>query len=54
MDCTLGSTDDPQNPDKTFLFGPEYMARRVYQLSPPEVLLSHEVAEMVDCTNLLI
>uniref|UniRef100_A0A0D3HLZ3 Uncharacterized protein n=1 Tax=Oryza barthii TaxID=65489 RepID=A0A0D3HLZ3_9ORYZ len=27
-----------QNPDKTFLFGPEYLARRVYQLSPPEDL----------------
>jgi hypothetical protein len=41
MDCTLGTTTggDPRNPDKTFLFGQEYMARRVYQLSPPEVCL---------------
>ncbi|CAL4969839.1 unnamed protein product [Urochloa decumbens] len=38
MDCTMGTTGDPQNPDKTFLFGPKYMARRVYQLSPPEDL----------------
>lgn len=38
MDCTLGSTGDHRNPDKTFLFGPKYMARRVYQLSPPEDL----------------
>uniref|UniRef100_A0A453DFS1 AB hydrolase-1 domain-containing protein n=1 Tax=Aegilops tauschii subsp. strangulata TaxID=200361 RepID=A0A453DFS1_AEGTS len=39
MDCALGSAGDPRNPDKTFLFGPKYMARRVYQLSPPEVCL---------------
>ncbi|CAL4888329.1 unnamed protein product [Urochloa decumbens] len=38
MDSTLGTTGDPQNPDKTFLFGPKYMAKRVYQLSPPEDL----------------
>ncbi|CAO2038645.1 unnamed protein product, partial [Urochloa humidicola] len=36
MDSTLGTAGDPQNPDKTFLFGPKYMAKRVYQLSPPE------------------
>ncbi|VAH54309.1 unnamed protein product [Triticum turgidum subsp. durum] len=39
MDCALGSAGDPRNPDKTFLFGPKYMARRVYQLSPPEACL---------------
>ncbi|KAF0897481.1 hypothetical protein E2562_037525 [Oryza meyeriana var. granulata] len=38
MDCTIQTTGDPQDPDETFLFGPEYMARRVYQLSPPEDL----------------
>uniref|UniRef100_A0A0E0RFL4 AB hydrolase-1 domain-containing protein n=1 Tax=Oryza rufipogon TaxID=4529 RepID=A0A0E0RFL4_ORYRU len=38
MDCTIRTIGDPQNPDKTFLFGPEYLARRVYQLSPPEDL----------------
>uniref|UniRef100_A0A0E0MFL1 AB hydrolase-1 domain-containing protein n=1 Tax=Oryza punctata TaxID=4537 RepID=A0A0E0MFL1_ORYPU len=38
MDCTIRTIGDPLNPDKTFLFGPEYLARRVYQLSPPEDL----------------
>uniref|UniRef100_A0A0E0BJ83 AB hydrolase-1 domain-containing protein n=1 Tax=Oryza glumipatula TaxID=40148 RepID=A0A0E0BJ83_9ORYZ len=36
MDCKIGTIGDPQNPDNTFLFEPEYLARRVYQLSPPE------------------
>ncbi|VAH68462.1 unnamed protein product [Triticum turgidum subsp. durum] len=30
--------DDPERACKTFLLGPEYMARRLYQLSPPEDL----------------
>uniref|UniRef100_A0A0D9XS87 AB hydrolase-1 domain-containing protein n=1 Tax=Leersia perrieri TaxID=77586 RepID=A0A0D9XS87_9ORYZ len=38
MDCTIRTIGDPQNPDQTFLFGPEYLARRVYQLTPPEDL----------------
>ncbi|KAL6613859.1 hypothetical protein ACP70R_036129 [Stipagrostis hirtigluma subsp. patula] len=38
MDCKMEIIGDPQNPDKTFLFGPEYSALRVYQLSPPEDL----------------
>ena len=29
--------DDLQRPCKTFLLGPEYMAERLYELSPPEV-----------------
>jgi hypothetical protein len=29
--------DDPRRPCKTFLLGPEYMAEKLYQLSPPEV-----------------
>lgn len=37
MDCVIETAgDDP--PCKTFLLGPEYMAQRLYQLSPPEDL----------------
>uniref|UniRef100_A0ACD5ZAC6 Uncharacterized protein n=1 Tax=Avena sativa TaxID=4498 RepID=A0ACD5ZAC6_AVESA len=38
-DCVTETAagDDPrQRPCKTFLLGPEYMAERLYQLSPPE------------------
>ncbi|XP_044351720.1 probable esterase PIR7A [Triticum aestivum] len=40
MDSVIETTsgDDPQRPCKTFLLGPEYMAQRLYQLSPPEDL----------------
>ncbi|TVU34675.1 hypothetical protein EJB05_16520, partial [Eragrostis curvula] len=38
MDCTRGTSGDPQNPMATFLLGPQYMAHRLYQLSPPEDL----------------
>ncbi|KQK11395.1 probable esterase PIR7A [Brachypodium distachyon] len=41
-DCVIETTGDPQRPDesfyKTFLLGPEYMAQKLYQLSPPEDL----------------
>jgi hypothetical protein len=36
MDCTHGTSGDPQNPAETFLLGPQYLAQRLYQLSPPE------------------
>lgn len=32
------TSDNPQRPVKTFLLGPEYLAQRLYQLSPPEDL----------------
>uniref|UniRef100_A0ACD5XB76 Uncharacterized protein n=1 Tax=Avena sativa TaxID=4498 RepID=A0ACD5XB76_AVESA len=38
-DCVIETVgDDPRRPCKTFLLGPEYMAERLYQLSPPEDL----------------
>lgn len=37
MDCTYGASSDPQYPVETLLLGPEYLAKRLYQLSPPEV-----------------
>uniref|UniRef100_A0ACD5XCW3 Uncharacterized protein n=1 Tax=Avena sativa TaxID=4498 RepID=A0ACD5XCW3_AVESA len=39
-DCVIETTgdDDPRRPCKTFLLGPDYMAERLYQLSPPEDL----------------
>ncbi|PVH37552.1 hypothetical protein PAHAL_5G028300 [Panicum hallii] len=38
MDCTYGASSDPQYPVETLLLGPEYLAKRLYQLSPPEDL----------------
>lgn len=38
-DCVFETSDNPPCPvRKTFLLGPEYMAHRLYQLSPPEDL----------------
>ena len=37
MDCTFGASTNPQYPVETLLLGPEYLATRLYQLSPPEV-----------------
>ncbi|CAM0884652.1 unnamed protein product [Alopecurus aequalis] len=38
-DCVIETAgDDPLRSCKTFLLGPEYMAQRLYQLSPPEDL----------------
>ncbi|KAL6613858.1 hypothetical protein ACP70R_036128 [Stipagrostis hirtigluma subsp. patula] len=38
MDCTIRTSGDPRDPIETLLLGPEYLARRLYQLSPPEDL----------------
>ncbi|CAO2167645.1 unnamed protein product [Urochloa humidicola] len=38
MDCRYGASDNPQYPVETLLLGPEYLAKRLYQLSPPEDL----------------
>ncbi|KAK3166431.1 hypothetical protein QOZ80_1AG0045710 [Eleusine coracana subsp. coracana] len=38
MDCTHRTGGDPQNPIPTFLLGPHYLAKRLYQLSPLEDL----------------
>ncbi|KAK3162946.1 hypothetical protein QOZ80_1BG0095700 [Eleusine coracana subsp. coracana] len=38
MDCTHRTGGNPQNPMPTFLLGPQYLAKRLYQLSPPEDL----------------
>jgi hypothetical protein len=37
MDCTYGASSNPQYPVETLRLGPEYLAKRLYQLSPPEV-----------------
>ncbi|KAG2594084.1 hypothetical protein PVAP13_5NG618600 [Panicum virgatum] len=39
LDCTFGIVGrGSENPAETFLVGPEWMSRRMYQLSPPEDL----------------
>ncbi|KAL6839907.1 hypothetical protein ACP4OV_029717 [Aristida adscensionis] len=38
MDCTIQTIGDPHNPDQILMFGPEYLAQKLYQLSPPEDL----------------
>ncbi|KAG2603188.1 probable esterase PIR7A [Panicum virgatum] len=40
MDCKYGASTNPQSqyPVETLLLGPEYLAKRLYQLSPPEDL----------------
>ncbi|KAL6839908.1 hypothetical protein ACP4OV_029718 [Aristida adscensionis] len=38
MDNTIRTIGDPKNPDQIVLFGPKYMARTMYQLSPAEDL----------------
>ena len=37
MDCTYSASSNPEYPVETLLPGPEYLAKRLYQLSPPEV-----------------
>lgn len=37
MDTTFTFDDGPQNPPTSVLFGPKFMATKIYQLSPPEV-----------------
>ncbi|XP_062206290.1 probable esterase PIR7A, partial [Phragmites australis] len=38
IDRTLGTSGDPQHPVESFLLGPQYLAQRLYQLSPHEDL----------------
>ncbi|KAJ1286986.1 hypothetical protein BS78_03G395000 [Paspalum vaginatum] len=38
LDCKFETSDDPQHPVGMFLFGPQYMEKILYQLSPPEDL----------------
>ncbi|KAG5557234.1 hypothetical protein RHGRI_007485 [Rhododendron griersonianum] len=37
LDSQYTSDDGPKNPARTYIFGPMYLARKVYQLSPTEV-----------------
>jgi hypothetical protein len=37
MDCIYSTGSEPEHPVETLLLGPEYLAKRLYQLSPPEV-----------------
>ncbi|KAG5557231.1 hypothetical protein RHGRI_007485 [Rhododendron griersonianum] len=36
LDSQYTSDDGPKNPARTYIFGPMYLARKVYQLSPTE------------------
>lgn len=38
MDCIYSTGSEPEHPVETLLLGPEYLAKRLYQLSPPEDL----------------
>ncbi|KAJ1286982.1 hypothetical protein BS78_03G394600 [Paspalum vaginatum] len=38
LDCKIGASGDPQHPVEILQFGPQYLEKRLYQLSPPEDL----------------
>ena len=47
MDTQYTFDRGPNNPPTSVIFGPEYLAAKLYQLSPPEV--SYSVVSFLTC-----